>query len=55
MIMVGDLPETDGRFAETLGCRYALVLSGMTESADGIRAHMVAPSLAEVARTVLGS
>lgn len=55
MIMVGDLPETDGRFAETLGCRYALVLSGMTESADGIRAHMVAPSLAEVARSVLGS
>lgn len=55
MIMVGDLPETDGRFAETIGCRYALVLSGMTASADGIDAHIVAPSLADVARHMLGS
>ena len=55
MIMVGDLPETDGRFASTLGCRYALVLSGMTATADGVDAHIVAPSLAEVALHVLGS
>lgn len=55
MLMVGDLPETDGRFAETVGCRFALVLSGMTSAADGIEAHLVAPSLADVARHVLGS
>lgn len=53
MVMVGDLPETDGRFAETLGCRYALVLSGMTPSADGITADIVEPSLAGVARRLL--
>lgn len=55
MVMVGDLPETDGRFAATLGCRYALVLSGVTQSADGVDAHIVAPSLSDVARQILGS
>ncbi len=54
MVMVGDLPETDGRFAETLGCRYALVLSGVTGSAEGVDAHIVAPSLAHVADRLLG-
>ncbi len=29
-VMVGDRPETDGRFARTLGCRFALVWSGVT-------------------------
>lgn len=53
MVMVGDLPETDGRFAGTLGCRYALVLSGMTASADGVNADIVEPSLAGVARRLL--
>jgi 4-nitrophenyl phosphatase len=33
VLMVGDRPETDGRFAERLGCRFALVRSGV--SADG--------------------
>ena len=28
-VMVGDRPSTDGRFASTLGCRYALVRSGV--------------------------
>ena len=32
--MVGDRPDTDGRFAVTLGYRYALVLSGVTTAAD---------------------
>ena len=27
VMMVGDRPETDGRFAERLGCRFALVRS----------------------------
>ncbi|MCU1394613.1 MAG: putative phosphatase [Ilumatobacteraceae bacterium] len=29
-VMVGDRPDTDGRFATTLGCRYAHVQSGVT-------------------------
>lgn len=31
--MVGDRPDTDGSFAEALGYRFALVLSGIAESA----------------------
>jgi len=30
LVMVGDRGSTDGRFARTLGCRYALVRSGVT-------------------------
>jgi ribonucleotide monophosphatase NagD (HAD superfamily) len=33
-VMVGDRPDTDGRFATTLGVPFALVLSGVTTSAD---------------------
>jgi 4-nitrophenyl phosphatase len=29
-VMVGDRPSTDGTFAENLGCRFALVRSGVT-------------------------
>ncbi len=29
-VMVGDRPSTDGGFANTLGCRFALVRSGVT-------------------------
>lgn len=29
-VMVGDRPDTDGRFATTLGCRYVHVWSGVT-------------------------
>ena len=32
--MVGDRPDTDGRFARTLGYRWALVLSGVTRAVD---------------------
>jgi HAD superfamily hydrolase (TIGR01450 family) len=33
-IVVGDRPDTDGRFARALGFRFALVLSGVTAAAD---------------------
>ena len=33
-VMVGDRPETDGRFAAALGYRFGLVLSGVTAEAD---------------------
>jgi glycerol-1-phosphatase len=29
-VMIGDRPDTDGLFAQTLGCRYAHVWSGVT-------------------------
>jgi 4-nitrophenyl phosphatase len=32
--VVGDRPDTDGRFAVTLGWRFALVLSGVTQAGD---------------------
>ena len=46
--MVGDRPDTDGRFARVLGARWALVLSGVTTSADGATPDpdVVAPDLA---------
>ncbi|HSL57160.1 MAG TPA: HAD-IIA family hydrolase [Acidimicrobiales bacterium] len=31
-VMVGDRPDTDGRFARALGYRFALVLSGVTHT-----------------------
>jgi 4-nitrophenyl phosphatase len=30
LMMIGDRPSTDGAFARTLGCRFGLVLSGVT-------------------------
>lgn len=33
-IVVGDRPDTDGRFAERLGVGFALVLSGVTTKSD---------------------
>lgn len=49
--LVGDRPDTDGAFARALGYRFALVLSGVTSSAD-LPVHpepaVVAPDLAAV-------
>ena len=53
MVMGGDLAETEGAFARTIGARFALVLSGMTDSADGIDADMVGLDLADVVGKVL--
>ncbi|MDG2428754.1 MAG: HAD-IIA family hydrolase [Acidimicrobiales bacterium] len=33
-VMVGDRPDTDGRFARTLGWRWSLVLSGLISAND---------------------
>lgn len=53
MVMVGDLVETDGAFARTIGARFALVLSGMTATADGIDADVVGRDLAGVVTMLL--
>jgi 4-nitrophenyl phosphatase len=34
VVMVGDRLDTDGRFATTIGCRFALVLTGVTTAAE---------------------
>ena len=34
-VVVGDRPDTDGRFARALGYEFALVLSGVTQTATG--------------------
>jgi 4-nitrophenyl phosphatase len=54
-VMVGDRPSTDGLFARTLGCRFALVLSGVTSSPDGVEPvpDIVANDLAGVAQILL--
>lgn len=35
-VMVGDRPDTDGLFAERVGCRYAQVWSGVTSPHDTV-------------------
>ena len=62
-VMVGDRPSTDGLFARTLGCRYALVRSGVTPvgaaradfDADGLEVHVDVADLAAVARWLIES
>jgi ribonucleotide monophosphatase NagD (HAD superfamily) len=34
-VMIGDRPDTDGEFAERLGARFALVLTGVTPPDHG--------------------
>jgi 4-nitrophenyl phosphatase len=40
MMMVGDRPETDGLFAERLGCAFALVETGVTPAGSGTHADL---------------
>lgn len=49
-VVVGDRPETDGAFARALGYRFALVLTGVVDSGEGVdpRPDVVAPDLAAV-------
>lgn len=51
LVMVGDRPDTDGRFAVVLDARFALVLSGVTASGEGCepRPDLIAPDLAGIA------
>lgn len=56
-IVVGDRPETDGRFAVDLGYRFALVLSGVVRAADlpvTPTPDVVADDLAAVVAAELG-
>ncbi|MFT6292101.1 MAG: 4-nitrophenyl phosphatase [Ilumatobacter sp.] len=42
VLMIGDRPETDGLFAERLGCDFALVESGVTPVGAGTHADLSA-------------
>jgi 4-nitrophenyl phosphatase len=62
MLMIGDRPSTDGTFARNLGCRFALVLSGVTsrfdakidmETSDLVDADLVFVDLAGVVQEIL--
>lgn len=55
MVMVGDRPSTDGAFARLLGCRFALVRSGVTAPVDdpGMRADWDVADLASVAALIV--
>lgn len=54
MVMVGDRLDTDRAFARTIGCRFALVLSGVTSEGTTADADIVAPDLAGIADALLG-
>ncbi len=56
-VMVGDRPSTDGRFARTLGCRYAHVHSGVTPRGEPVDPHpdLAADDLAAVAEAIVTS
>jgi len=53
--MVGDRDSTDGGFARTLGCQFALVLSGVSDDreASAAKPNLVCPNLFEFATHVL--
>lgn len=56
--VVGDSPGTDGLLASRLGCRFGLVLSGVTSAADlpvTPTPDVVAADLGELVTSVLGS
>ena len=53
MVMIGDRADTDGGFARILGARFAMVLSGVMETAVGADADIVADDLSAVAETLL--
>ena len=61
--MVGDRPSTDGLFAQTVGCKFAQVLTGISslndvsdDASDGVRGdtHVFA-DLAAFAKMIVGS
>jgi ribonucleotide monophosphatase NagD (HAD superfamily) len=55
--MVGDRPDTDGLFAARLGCRFALVWSGVTLPGDVVdpRPDLDGADLRAIADRLLGA
>lgn len=55
MLMIGDRSDTDGAFARTLECSFALVLSGVTTAPADASTSLVASNLAGVVDHLLAS
>lgn len=53
LLMVGDRMDTDGSFARTLGCPFALVLSGVSAKGEVAAGQFVERDLSAVADRVL--
>jgi ribonucleotide monophosphatase NagD (HAD superfamily) len=61
--MVGDRPSTDGLFAQTVGCNFAQVLTGISSADKSIDTALSLPNenlhmyadLAAFAKTIVGS
>lgn len=56
LLMVGDRASTDGAFAVTLGCPFALVRTGVTSATDDVDVPVAidAADLAAVAEAIVG-
>lgn len=55
-VMVGDRPDTDGRFARTLGWKFGLVLTGVTTTNDlpvDPTPDLIAPTLLDLVSAAL--
>lgn len=55
-VMVGDRPDTDGRFARTLGWKFGLVLTGVTTTNDlpvDPTPDLIAPTLLDLVSSAL--
>jgi HAD superfamily hydrolase (TIGR01450 family) len=55
-VMVGDRPDTDGRFARTLGWKFGLVLTGVTTANDlpvDPTPDLIAPTLLDLVSVAL--
>lgn len=55
MVMVGDRADTDGAFASAIGCRFGLVLSGVTSPEEAGQPDLLAPSLEGIVGMLLES
>jgi len=55
LVVIGDQLSTDGRFAESLGCRFGIVRTGNTPPGVAVepRPDLDGPDLAAVVRTLL--
>lgn len=48
MLMIGDRVSTDGQFATVLGCKFALVLSGVTLDSSDSDADYIGRALCDI-------
>lgn len=52
-VMIGDKPSTDGAFADTIGCRFAQVLTGVSTANEAVPGGEIHADLASVVESIL--